>query len=112
MSEVQGKIKVKQDSETFGTFTKRGVVVTTDEQYPQDIMIEFVQDKCSLLDSYKVGQDVTIGINLRGKEWVNPEGVSRYFNTIQGWRINATAQGGEATKPQHESKEPVEDLPF
>ena len=112
MSEVQGKIKVIQQAETFGTFTKRGVVVTTAEQYPQDIMIEFVQDKCSLLDSYKVGQDVTIGINLRGKEWINPEGVAKYFNTIQGWKINSVSTQDAATALQPEAKEPKEDLPF
>ena len=110
--EVQGKIKVIQQAETFGTFTKRGLVVTTDEQYPQDIMIEFVQDKCTLLDKYKVGEDVKIGINLRGREWVNPEGVAKYFNTIQGWRIDKNSSE-TPSKPQPVTKENVDDdLPF
>jgi hypothetical protein len=110
--EVQGKIKVIQQAETFGTFTKRGVVVTTDEQYPQDIMVEFVQDKCTLLDKYKVGEDVKIGINLRGREWVNPEGVAKYFNTIQGWRIDKNSSE-TPSKPQPVTKENVDDdLPF
>jgi hypothetical protein len=110
--EVQGKIKVIQQAETFGTFTKRGVVVTMEGEYPQDIMIEFIQDKCSLLDSYKVGQDVTIGINLRGKLWTNPEGVDKYFNTIQGWKINANSTQDAASVTQPEAIEHVEDLPF
>ena len=110
--EVQGKIKVIQQAETFGTFTKRGVVVTTDEQYPQDIMVEFVQDKCTLLDKYKVGEDVKIGINLRGREWVNPEGVAKYFNTIQGWRIDKNSSE-TPSKPQPVTTENVDnDLPF
>ena len=110
--EVQGKIKVIQQAETFGTFTKRGVVVTSDEQYPQDIMVEFVQDKCTLLDKYKVGEDVKIGINLRGREWVNPEGVAKYFNTIQGWRIDKNSSE-TPSKPQPVTKENVDDdLPF
>ena len=87
--EVKGKIKVVGEEATFGTsgFRKRELVVTTDDQYPQDLMIEFVQDKCDLLSSYKVGQDVKVSINLRGREWINPEGVAKYFNSIQGWRI-------------------------
>lgn len=90
--EVIGKIKVIGETETFGTsgFRKREVVVeTTEDQYPQSIMIEFVQDKCDMLDSYKLGDSVKVSINLRGREWVNPEGVSKYFNSIQGWRINS-----------------------
>ena len=49
--EVKGKIKVVGEEATFGTsgFRKRELVVTTDDQYPQDLMIEFVQDKCDLL---------------------------------------------------------------
>ena len=87
--ELKGKIKVLNESQTFGSagFKKQEVVVTTAEQYPQMIMIEFVQDKCDLLNAFKVGDDVKININLRGREWINPEGVAKYFNAIQGWRI-------------------------
>ena len=120
--EVIGKIKLISDTQTFGTggFKKRELVVTTDEQYPQMIMVEFVQDKCDLLNSYSVGQDVKVSINLRGREWINPEGVAKYFNSIQGWRI----EGMQASAPQNlpptnkfqpadniNSSEP-DDLPF
>ena len=74
--EVIGKIKLIGDVQTFGSngFRKRELVVTTDEQYPQMIMIEFVQDKTDLLNNYAVGQDVKVSINLRGREWINPQG--------------------------------------
>ena len=77
--EVIGKIKTINEEQQFGTsgFRKRELVVTTDEQYSQMIMIEFVQDKCDLLNSYAVGQDVKVSINLRGREWINPEGVAK-----------------------------------
>ncbi len=77
------------ETKAFGAngFRKREMVVTTDEQYPQHIMIEFTQDKCDLLNSYKVGEPVKVSINLRGREWVNPQGETKYFNSIQGWRI-------------------------
>ena len=89
--EVTGKIKLINETQTFGAsdFRKRELVLTTSEQYPQMLMIEFVQDKCDLLNSYTVGQEVKISINLRGREWINPEGVAKYFNSIQGWRIEA-----------------------
>ena len=90
--ELSGKIKWIDETKTYGSngFRKREVVITTEEQYPQHILIEFIQDKCDLLNTYQVGQDVKIGINLRGREWVNPEGQTKYFNSIQGWRIEAT----------------------
>ena len=87
--EVTGKIKKIDETKTFGAsgFRKREMVVTTNEQYPQMLMIEFVQDKCDLLNNFQVGQDVKISINLRGREWINPQGEAVYFNSIQGWRI-------------------------
>ena len=101
--EIQGKIKVIDETKTFGSngFRKREVVITTEEQYPQYIMVEFVQDKCDLLNSYKVGQDVKISINLRGREWTNPQGEVKYFNSIQGWRIEnlQTAEGNTDIPP-------------
>ncbi len=105
--EVTGKIKLINETQTFGAsgFRKREVVITTNEQYPQMLMIEFVQDKCDLLNSYAVGQDVKISINLRGREWINPEGVAKYFNSIQGWRIENLQ-----TEPQAADVPPMEEI--
>ena len=102
--EVQGKVKMVGDTQTFGSngFRKREIVVTTEEQYPQHIMVEFVQDKTDLLNNYKPGQNVKISINLRGREWVNPQGETKYFNSIQGWRIEnleGTSGGGAGMPP-------------
>ena len=87
--EVLGKIKVLGDIKTYGDngFRKREVVITTQEQYPQHLLIEFIQDRCELLDPFNVGESVKISINLRGREWENPEGEIKYFNSIHGWRI-------------------------
>ncbi len=126
--EVQGKVKMIGETQTFGNngFRKREIVVTTEEQYPQHIMVEFVQDKTELLNNYAVGQNVKISINLRGREWVNPQGETKYFNSIQGWRIEnlAAADAGGAQPlppmPPADSFEPAsnlnsedhDDLPF
>lgn len=90
--EVIGKIKViNTEQQVSASFKKRELVVTTDEQYPQHILIEFTQEKCDLLSAYKVGENVKVSINLRGREWVNPQGETKYFNQIQGWRIERLA---------------------
>ncbi len=96
--EVTGKIKVvNPEQQISATFKKREVVITTDEQYPQHILIEFTQDKCDLLNNYSAGEPVKVSINLRGREWVSPQGETRYFNSIQGWRIEKLAS--EAPSP-------------
>ncbi|WP_452224903.1 DUF3127 domain-containing protein [Lacinutrix chionoecetis] len=113
--EVQGKVKLIGETQTFGSngFRKRELVVTTEEQYPQHILVEFVQDKVDLLNNYQVGQDVKVNINLRGREWTNPQGEVKYFNSIQGWRIEgvqAGAPGGAPEVPPAAAFEPATDL--
>ena len=87
--EIQGSIKlIGNVQEISPTFKKRELVVTTDEQYPQTISVEFVQDKTDLLTKFEIGQNVKVSINLRGREWENPQTKEiKYFNSIQGWRI-------------------------
>ncbi len=114
--ELQGKIKLIDETKTYGTngFRKRELVITTEEQYPQTIMIEFVQDKTELLNSYSVGQNVKVSFNVRGREWVNPQGETKYFNSIQGWRIENLSQdapsGGRPPVPPAEAFEPANDF--
>lgn len=97
--EVQGKIKMLNlNQQVTASYVKSEVVITTDEQYPQHILIEFGGQKSDLLDPYVVGQDVKVHINLRGREWVNPQGETKYFNSIQGWRIENI---GQAPQPHH-----------
>ena len=86
---ITGNIKVIGETQTFGAkgFRKRELVVTTNEQYPQTLMVEFIQDNCDLLNNFQIGKNVEIAINLKGRLWTNPEGVDKYFNSIQGWQI-------------------------
>ena len=89
--ELLGKIKLIGDIKTYGDngFRKRELVLTTEEQYPQHILIEFIQNNCELLDNYSIWQTVRIGINNRGREWESPDQGIKYFNSIQGWRIES-----------------------
>lgn len=124
--EVTGKIKViNAEQQVSASFKKRELVVATEEQYPQFISINFVQDKCDLLNNYNVGDAVKVSINLRGREWVNPQGETKYFNDIQGWRVEKVqaevpAAAGMAPMPPAEAFAPAtnfneeehDDLPF
>ena len=87
--EIQGRIKVIFAPESVGAngFQKRDLVITTEEQYPNDIIIQFTQNKCALLDTLQVGQRVKVHFNLQGREWISPQGEVKYFNTVVGWKI-------------------------
>lgn len=122
MSEVVGKIKLIGEVKTFGdSFNKREIVVTTDDQYPQMIMVELHQDKCDLINGYKVGDDIKVSINIRGKEWISPQGEAKYFNSLVGWRIEKVSQDNaqpQEVAPQgnsfitQDSGDETLDLPF
>lgn len=123
--ELQGKIKKIDETKTYGNngFRKREMVITTEEQYPQHILIEFVQDKTDLLNSYQVGQNIKVSINIRGREWTNPQGEVKYFNSITGWRVENIDQAvsndmppmppADAFEPANDlNEEDHDDLPF
>ena len=123
--EIIGKIKWIDETKEYGSngFKKRELVITTEEQYPQNILVEFIQDKCEILNSFQIGNNVKIGINLRGREWTNPEGQVKYFNSIQGWRIDLINEGMKEEIPpmpppisaentNENNTEHEDDLPF
>jgi len=105
--EIKGILKVVGETKSYGRndFQKREIVVTTDEDYPQDILIEFVKDKCQILDNYAEGQQVLVGINLRGREWASPQGEVKYFNSIVGWKINLHEGQQKPTQKAHKEPE-------
>jgi hypothetical protein len=90
--EVIGNIKRIEATKEVGAnnFKTREVVVTTEEQYPQTLSIQFVQDKTSLLDNFQPNQKVKITVNLKGRENTK-DGKTSVFNTIQGWKIEGVS---------------------
>lgn len=99
--EINGVVKLVPDAQTFGSgFTKREVVVTVaDGKYPQDINLEFIQDKVGLLDDVRIGDEVSITFDIRGKEYNG-----RYFNNLVGWKLEVA--GGAYGRPPVEGAEP------
>ena len=105
---VTGTVKKIMDTQTFESgFQKREIVLTTDEQYPQHILIQFIQEKIDVVNTLKVHDPIRIHINLKGREWVSPDGVTKYFNSIQGWRIEKLNQEVNSDIPP---VPPVEEL--
>tara|TARA_R110002049_G_scaffold222206_9_gene393814 strand:+ start:679 stop:1035 length:357 start_codon:yes stop_codon:yes gene_type:complete len=115
--DLTGKIKLIQEAKTFDSgFTKREmVVIVEDGRYPQEINLEFVQDKVSLLDNLQVGQEVTVTFDIRGREYNG-----RYFNNLQGWKISSPTADTNVAQDGYEPTPPSEppagfddtDIPF
>jgi len=86
--QILGTIKViKPIQQVSATFSKREFVIETNEQYVQTIQLELHGDRVDIIDSFVEGQEVECHINIKGKEWVNPQGETKYFNTIVCWKI-------------------------
>lgn len=104
---ITGKLKLIQDTQTFASgFQKREFVVTTDETYPQDIKLEFVKDKCSVLDSYQVGQEVTVDFNIRGSEYNG-----KYYVNLQAWKMASNQSAPVQSAPDETQSAPPDDEP-
>ena len=99
--EIKGKIKnISETVQISERFRKREFVVeyASNPDYPQPLQFEMVQDRCELLDSFEVGQEVEIFFDLRGREWTNPEGQVKYFNRLQAWKL-VSEQSSVTTSP-------------
>ena len=110
--QVKGKLyKIDSEQVISDKFKKREFVVETMDEYPQLLSIQLTQDRTGLIDIFNVGDEVTVSINLRGRKWTNKEGVDKFFNTIEAWRIEgATEQASGQAIGQ--ATEQAGDLPF
>lgn len=111
--ELNGSVHLIGQTETVGNngFTKRQLVIATSEQYVQYIPIDFVKDKTSVLDNFKVGDNVNVSVNVRGSEYNG-----KYYVNLQGWKINKSANDVAVNEPVFETtaviNQPENDLPF
>lgn len=96
---VTGKLHIKYDTVNVSDkFTKRDfvLIISDNPTYPQYVSFQLTQDKCSLLDLVQTGQEVAVDFNLRGRAWNSPQGETKYFNTLEAWRISPIAGGNTA----------------
>ena len=96
--EIRGRIHlIGETTQVTNTFKKRELVLLIDGQYPQYPMFEFGQDRCTLLDSFQVGQDVELSFNINGRSSTNAQGQTKYFNSLNAYMIKPlNAQGATA----------------
>lgn len=87
ITKISGTVhQITQTAIMSEKFKKRELVIKTEDQFPQFVTIQFVNDKCDLLNNLNIGDFVSINYNLRGREWTK-DNVTKYFNTVEGWSI-------------------------
>ena len=114
-----GTLKVKNPEQKVSEkFKKREFVLTDNAQsYPQTILFQLTQDRCSLIENAKVGDEVTVHFQLKGREWKNPQGEIKFFNSLDVFKVEvASASGGNNQEPSFNNETlvptPDDDLPF
>ena len=92
---ITGTLKQVFQSVTIGEkqFKKREFILTDNSsKYPQHISFQLTQDRCELIDAFKIGSVITVEFNLKGREWQSPQGETKYFNTLESWKIEGEAK--------------------
>ncbi len=119
MYTLKGELKVINDTQQItDSFKKREFVITdASGQYPQTILFQSVQDRCDMLNNFKVGDMVEVFFNLRGREWTNPQGEVKVFNSLDAWKIQPLNAGGNVAPTTADNAETFvaekeDDLPF
>ena len=102
--DVKGKIlEIYDTQDVTNTFRKREFILEYAEnpQYPEFLKFELSQEKCDLLNSFNVGQEVNVFFNLKGRKWTDPKGEIKYFNSLQAWRLQPGDDGQDGVASQH-----------
>lgn len=125
---ITGTIKqVGKVQDVSASFRKRELIITEPSgQRPQHIPVEFTQDRCSMLDGFNNGDEVTVTAFVNGREWTGRDGVTKFFLSLGGSRIErsgaaapsgSSAPGGHSAPPPSVADMPIggddgDDLPF
>jgi len=117
--DIKGKIHtILETKQISDKFSKRDFVVETEDgKYPQLVSFQVVNDKIDQLNHLKVGDEVTVSFNVRGREWKSPSGEVKFFNTLDAWKVigpTAAASRGSSHEPAPQPSPPVveDKIPF
>lgn len=111
--EIRAKlIEIGNTTKVSEKFQKREFVVEyTPEksQYQEYLKFEIVQDKCEMMNAFKVGENVEVQFNLKGRKWTNPKGETVYFNSLQAWKVISIRE--ENGQPNSDPAQNAENFP-
>jgi len=119
--EIKGKVhEVSPTAQVTESLKKRELIVEYIEnpQYPEYLKFEAIQDRCNLLDNLRVGDDIEVFFNLKGRPWTDQTGKKSSFNSLQLWKVNVLSGANNNTAPEYAPQVDIssapdeDDLPF
>jgi translation initiation factor IF-3 len=112
MFSITGTIKVKgNEQQVSEKFKKREFVITENSsQYPQHISFQLTQERCSLVENFKMGDEIKVFFNLRGREWTSPQNEVKYFNSLEAWKVETVAKTSSPDSSSMNEAPPVQEL--
>lgn len=112
MSDFKGEVVfVTPTTSVSDKFKKRDITLKSQDEYPQYITFQLVQDKCDLANNLKPGDVVELKYNLRGRRWEAQDGTIKYFNTIEAWTMSLSSSA-PIVQNKLKKNENTDDLPF
>jgi hypothetical protein len=106
---VKGKITDIKDAQIFGMVEVRSMFVKeTDGRYPQEYEIKFFQGKGNMLDSYNIGDEVTVTTELQSKKYTKNNYTNHMLN-LSGWKIERIAAPVRKPAPEPKKLDPEEE---
>jgi hypothetical protein len=105
------------------TFRKREFVIEHTEQgstmdFTDQLKFQLTQDRCSILDNFKINDEVRVSFRIRGRKW-EKDGRTGYFTNLEAWKIEKIAVPPDEFPPsppitdaEDLPAEEADDLPF
>lgn len=104
--ELKGKVKILFEQQDFPSgFYKRDFVITTNEQYPQDLKLSALKERVEQLKGLSEGDEVLVKFDLRGREYNG-----NYYVDLNAWRIEKGAASGSAQPAPSVDEAPLPDV--
>jgi len=114
--ELTGKlIAINPTQQITATFKKREFVIEVEEEnagrtFTDYIKFQMMQDKCDLLDSFVLGNQVTVKFSIKGNKY-EKDGNVNYFTNLNAYYISGSQQEA-VQEPQTSADTNNDDLPF
>ena len=104
--ELTGNLIEIFPAQTFSKgFKKREFVIEIGDKYPKKIIFQLMQEKCNIIDSFSIGDEVCVSFNISGRDWTDRTGATKYFNSLEVWKIVGTGNRAavETADPEFDS---------
>jgi len=113
---AQGKIiKIGSTEQVTEKFRKREFAITTNEQYPQKLKFDLINNNVDYLDDFNIGDDIKISFLVKGNEYkdkiyINLTAVA--IGLIEDESKPAKPRKVQETKVETIDNDDFDDLPF